>query len=90
MTQTYKPTSDGSVAARTAGGGLHRATKFGTTEKSMSRHGMIVVAQSGVACGTSATLIESTSHKRGMRTAASLQGTKGSDSLSESKKRVWH
>jgi hypothetical protein len=30
--QTYKPTSDGSVAAITAGGRLHNATKFGKTE----------------------------------------------------------
>jgi hypothetical protein len=29
----YKPTSDGSVAARTAGGELQRAAKFGTTEQ---------------------------------------------------------
>jgi hypothetical protein len=29
LIQTYKPTSDGSVAARTAGGELHRASKFG-------------------------------------------------------------
>jgi hypothetical protein len=31
--QTYKPTSDGSVAARTAGGELHEAAKFGTIER---------------------------------------------------------
>ena len=33
--QTYKPTSDGSVAATTAGGELQREAKFGITRKSM-------------------------------------------------------
>jgi hypothetical protein len=31
--QTYKPTSDGSVAALTAGGRLHIATKSGKTNQ---------------------------------------------------------
>jgi len=44
LIQTYKPTSDGSVAAITAGGRLHRAAKFGTNEKSMSRRDMIAIA----------------------------------------------
>jgi hypothetical protein len=44
LIQTYKPTSDGSVAAITAGGRLHTAAKFGTTEKSMSRRDMIAIA----------------------------------------------
>ena len=42
LTRTYKPTSDGSVAAITAGGELHRAANFGITGKSMSRRDTIV------------------------------------------------